>query len=68
MTEPQELTVRAATDALRDAGSSLRERGWPCELLVERVPAKDTYSVSLRIELPSMPIPIEAHQKRGGDQ
>lgn len=60
MTEPQEVMVRAATDALREAGRALRERGWPCELIVDRVPQTDSYAVSLRIELPPIPIPIEA--------
>jgi hypothetical protein len=60
MSEPQQLMIRAATAALRDAGKVLRERGWPCELIVDRVPEIDSYAVSLRIELPRFPIPIEA--------
>ncbi len=66
MTEPQQILVRAVTDALREAGASLRKRGWPMELIVERVPERDTYSVSLRFELPAIPTPIEATQASAG--
>jgi hypothetical protein len=52
--------VRAATDAMREAARPLRERGWPVELLVDFNDERQTYSVSLRFELPSMPVPIEA--------
>jgi hypothetical protein len=62
VTEPQQILVRAATDAMREAGRSLRERGWPMELIVDYIAERRTYAVSLRFELPSMPIPIESVQ------
>ena len=60
MIEPQFVLFRAAFDALSGAGRGLRERGWPCEMVVDYVAARDTYAVSLRVELPVMRIPIEA--------
>jgi hypothetical protein len=60
MTEPQQILVTTATEALREAGRSLRERGWPMELIVDYVAVRDTYAVSLRFELPHIPRPIEA--------
>ena len=62
MTEPQQVLVQQATEALRKAGRSLRERGWPMELIVDYLPENQSYAVSLRYELPAMPIPIEANR------
>lgn len=62
MTEPQEILVKAATAAMRDAGRALRERGWPVELIVDAIPERDSFAVSLRFELPHIPIPIEAQR------
>jgi hypothetical protein len=45
---------------MRDAGRVLRERGWPVELIVDRVPERDSFAVSLRFELPHIPVPMEA--------
>ena len=58
--EPLEIMREAAMTVLANAGRDLRERGWPVELIVDPVPERDTYAVSLRIELPSMPVPLEA--------
>ncbi len=60
MTEPQQILVDRALDVLREAARPLRERGWPVELNVDAVPERDTFVVSLRFELPSMHIPVEA--------
>ena len=60
MTRAQETMVRAVTDALRDAGMRVRTDGWPAELIVDYVSERDTYAVSLRVEIPPMPTPIEA--------
>lgn len=62
MTEPQEVLVTAALDVLRVGLSDLRARGWPMSLLVEAVPERDTYAVSLRFELPPMPCRLEPIQ------
>lgn len=66
MTEPQQVLKDAALHAMREAATGLRERGWPVELLVDYVAIKDTYAVSLRFELPPIPVPMEAG--RGGRQ
>ena len=58
--EPREVLKNAALDVMREAGGELRRRGWPVELLVDYVAVKDTYAVSLRFELPPIPVPIEA--------
>lgn len=60
MTEPQEVLLKAAKDALHDASITLRQRGWPVELLVDFDPKTRSYVVSLRVPLPSMPVPVEA--------
>ncbi len=60
MTEPQQVLVQAATDAMRECGRTLRERGWPVELIVDYLPERRSYAVSLRFELPHVPIPVEA--------
>lgn len=65
MTEPQEILVKAVTAAMRDAGRVLRERGWPVELIVDAIPERDSFAVSLRFELPHIPVPIEAQPRRG---
>jgi hypothetical protein len=63
MTEPQDVLVKAATDVFRAYGSDLRKRGWPVEILVERIPERDTFAVSLRFELPHISVPIESERK-----
>ena len=60
MTRAQETMVRAVTDALRHAGTVVRADGWPAELIVDYVAERDTYAVSLRVEIPPLPTPIEA--------
>jgi len=58
--EPREVLKDAALDAMRNAGAELRKRGWPVELLVDYIAERQTYAVSLRIELPVIAIPMEA--------
>lgn len=58
--EPREVLKDAALDVMREAASGLRERGWPVELMVDYLPEKRTYVVSLRFEVPHIPIPVEA--------
>lgn len=60
MREPQEVLKDAALSVFREAGAELRKRGWPVELIVDYVAIKDTYAVSLRFELPPIPVPLEA--------
>jgi hypothetical protein len=59
MSDPQRVLIDAATAAMREAGRSLRERGWPMELLVEHIPETDGYAVCLRFEVPFIPRPME---------
>jgi hypothetical protein len=59
MIEPQEILLKAATDALGEMGSVLRRRGWAVELSADR-DEEGTYTVTLRYELPKMKIPVEA--------
>jgi hypothetical protein len=58
--EPEQVLLRAAQEAMGDAGRSLRRRGWPVEMIVDRIPQRDTFAVSLRFELPHIPVPLEA--------
>ena len=60
--EPREVLKNAAVDVMREAGAELRKRGWPVELMVDYVAVKDTYEVSLRFELPPIPVPMEAQR------
>jgi hypothetical protein len=58
--EPREILKNAALDVMREAGGELRRRGWPVELFVDYIAERQTYAVSLRFELPHIPVPIEA--------
>ena len=60
MIEPREILRNAAMDVMREAGGELRKRGWPVELIVDYIAERDTYAVSLRFELPPIPVPVEA--------
>jgi hypothetical protein len=60
LVEPREILRDAAVRAMRESGGDLRKRGWAVELIVDYVPERQTFAVSLRYELPSMPIPQEA--------
>jgi len=54
-TEPVDILLHAATDALRNAGKPLRKRGWDAELLVQAGEPWDDhfYDVVLRIRVKS---------------
>ena len=60
ITEPQAVLKDAAMDAMRQAATELRKRGWPIEMIVDYLPETRTFAVSLRFELPHIPIPVEA--------
>jgi len=57
--EPTEILRQAAMDAMRQAATELRKRGWPVEMIVDYLAERQSYAVSLRVELPFIPIPIE---------
>jgi len=59
MIEPQEILLKAASQALGEMGSVLRRRGWAVELHADKN-EDGTYTVSLRYDLPKMKIPVEA--------
>lgn len=59
MTDPQRVLLDAATDAMRQAGRGLREKGWPVELSIDAVPERQSFAVNLRFELPTMPVPVD---------
>ncbi len=60
MTRAQQMMIDAAMGDLRVVGGQLRKEGWPTALEVNYIAERDCYSVSLTIELPSLPQPIEA--------
>jgi hypothetical protein len=69
MPEPQQILLHAAQDAMREAAQSLRERGWPVELMVDYLPERLSYSVSLRYELPPVgPVPVETRSPFRGNR
>lgn len=60
MTRAQQMLIDSAMGDLRAVGYQLRKEGWPTELMVNYIAERDAYSVSLTIELPRLPEPIEA--------
>lgn len=64
-TEPVDVVLHAAIEALRNAGKPLRERGWNALLVVDASRPEDDhfYDVSLRIRIMSPgKIPDEARK------